>query len=144
MVYGAWPKCVLRDCENACGCPGVFGASRGSRSAAFEVHLACSQCVLGGCETQVAVLGPLDYCRSAVVVHWAWPKRVLRGCENARGCPGLFGALRGSRSAVVVHLACSKCVLGGCENTCGRLRSLEPWTTVGLLSWFMGHGPNAF
>ena len=39
------------------------------------------------------VLGALDYCRSAVVVYGAWPECVLRGCENACGCPGLFLAL---------------------------------------------------
>ena len=60
------------------------------------------------------VLGALDYCRSAVVVYGAWPKCVLRGCENACGCPGLFPFFG-------LGLLWSAIVLGLCENLCGCL-----------------------
>ena len=124
IVDWAWPKCALeRDCENACDCLVLFGALHGSRSA-FDVHLACSKCVLGGCENACGCLGPLEPWTTEGLLSW---------CTGHGTTVGLLSWFMGHNSfgeALKTHVA----VLG----------FLGSCTEVGLLSCFIGHGQNAF
>ena len=87
----------------------------------------------------VWALGALDYCRSAVVVHWAWLRCVLGGCENVCGRgPWNLRLQVCCRGALGIGFAFLESVQRMWLSWVGTL------ATEGLLSWRTGHGPNAF